>query len=146
MIEHTIEQWHRFLAGSLPGGLDELLDDDVVFYSPVVFTPQKGKAVTTMYLTAAGSVFGGPGKPSSGNGGGSGGASSKFRYTKEILAGHHAMLEFEAEVGGKYVNGVDIITCNDAGKIVEFRVMVRPLQAVNMLHQQMMAMLERMKS
>lgn len=142
IIQQTIDKWHRFLAGSLAGGLDELLDDDVVFYSPVVFTPQKGKAVTTMYLTAAGTVFGGPGKPSSGGGGGA----SKFRYTKEILSGHHAMLEFEADVGGKYVNGVDIITCNDAGRIVEFRVMVRPLQAVNMLHQQMMAMLERMKS
>jgi hypothetical protein len=145
MIQQTIDKWHRFLAGALPGGLDELLDDDVVFYSPVVFTPQQGKAVTTMYLTAAGTVFGGPGKPSSGSGGEAGG-SSKFRYTKEILSGHHAMLEFEADVGGKYVNGVDIITCNDAGRIVEFRVMVRPLQAVNMLHQQMMAMLERMKS
>lgn len=149
MIEQTIDKWHRFLAGALPGGLDELLDDDVVFFSPVVFTPQKGKAVTTMYLSAAGTVFGGPAQPSSASasgGSGSGGGSSKFRYTKEILAGHHAMLEFEAEVGGKYVNGVDIITCNDAGRIVEFRVMVRPLQAVNMIHEQMMAMLERMKS
>ncbi len=145
MIERTIERWHRFLGGSLPGGLDELLADDVVFYSPVVFTPQKGKAVTMLYLNAAGSVFGGPGKPQA-EGGGTGGGTSRFRYTKQILAGNQAMLEFEAELGGKYVNGVDIITCNDEGKIVEFRVMLRPLQAVNMMHQQMMAMLEQMKA
>jgi hypothetical protein len=140
MIERTIEQWHRFLAGSLPGGLDELLADDVVFYSPVVFTPQKGKAVTMLYLNAAGSVFGAAAKPQGE------GSPSRFRYTKEILAGNQAMLEFEAELGGKYVNGVDIITCNDEGRIVEFRVMLRPLQAVNMMHQQMMAMLEQMKA
>ena len=141
MIERTIEQWHRFLAGSLPGGLDELLADDVVFYSPVVFTPQKGKAVTMLYLNAAGSVFGAAAKPQ-GEGEGS---SSRFHYTKQILAGNQAVLEFEAELGGKYVNGVDIITCDDEGRIVEFRVMLRPLQAVNMMHQQMMAMLEQMK-
>jgi hypothetical protein len=140
MIEHTIAQWHRFLAGELSGGLDELLSDDVVFYSPVVFTPQKGKAVTTMYLQAAGMAFGGPSAASSRKP-----SSSTFRYTKEILSGHQAVLEFEAEMAGKYINGVDIITCDAAGKIVEFRVMIRPLQAVNMMHQQMMALLETMK-
>jgi hypothetical protein len=139
MIEQTIAKWHRFLGGDLPGGLDELLADDVVFYSPVVFTPQKGKATTSMYLNAAGMAFGASGGSSKGP------SAAKFRYTKEILAGHHAVLEFEAEVGGKYINGVDIITCDAAGKIVEFRVMIRPLQAVNMMHQQMMALLEKMK-
>jgi len=142
MIAPTIEKWHRFLAGKLPGGLDELLADDVVFYSPVVFTPQKGKDVTMMYLNAAGLAFGGP---STGSAEGTK-TGSTFRYTKEVLAGHHAVLEFEAEVGGKYVNGVDIITCNAEGRITEFRVMIRPLQAVNMMHQQMMTMLEAMKA
>ena len=141
MIAHTIEQWHRFLAGKLPGGLDELLADDVVFYSPVVFTPQKGKDVTMMYLNAAGLAFGGSSTASAGAKTG-----STFRYTKEVLAGNQAVLEFEAEVGGKYVNGVDIITCNAEGRITEFRVMIRPLQAVNMMHQQMMTMLEAMKA
>ena len=141
MINNVIEKWHRFLTGDLPGGLDALLADDVVFYSPVVFTPQKGKAVTMLYLTAAGSAFGAsPGSPGGGKG------TSTFRYTKEVMAGHQAVLEFEAEVGGKYINGVDIITCNPAGKIIEFRVMVRPLQAVNMMHEQMKALLEQMKS
>jgi sugar lactone lactonase YvrE len=77
--------------------------------------------------------------------GGQGIGPGKFRYTKEVLDGDTAVLEFETTVEGKYVNGVDIIRCNDAGRIVEFRVMIRPLQAVNLVHQQMAAMLERMK-
>lgn len=142
MIEKVIESWHRLLRGQYPGGLDELLADDVVFYSPIVYTPQKGKEITKLYLTAAGNTFAG------GSGGGSGEAdlsASPFRYTKEVLSGNQAVLEFETEVEGKYVNGVDIIECNAEGKIVEFRVMIRPLQAVNLMHQQMRAMLERLK-
>ena len=141
MIENVIEKWHAHLRGALAGGLDELLDDDVVFYSPIVYTPQKGKAITALYLQAAGQTL--PGDPASTaadaspNGG--------FRYTKSVLAGDTAVLEFETTVGGKYVNGVDIIRCNDEGRIVEFRVMIRPLQAVNLVHEQMAAMLERMK-
>lgn len=54
------------------------------------------------------------------------------------------MLEFETTVEGKYVNGVDIITCNNRGRITEFRVMIRPLQAVNLIHAQMKAMLDSM--
>ena len=113
-----------------------MLDDDVVFYSPIVYTPQRGRYITKMYLQAAGQTL--PGEKSSSGG-------SAFRYTKQVLAGHTAVLEFETTVEGKYVNGVDIITCNEAGRIVEFRVMIRPLQAVNLVHQQMAAMLERMK-
>jgi hypothetical protein len=139
MIERTIERWHRFVAGEIPSDLDELLADDVVFYSPVVFTPQRGRDLTKLYLHAAGATFAGS-TPSSGKG------SSTFHYTKEILSGRHAVLEFEAEVGGKYINGVDIITCNAEGRITEFRVMIRPLQAVQMMHQRMMVMLEEMKS
>jgi hypothetical protein len=63
---------------------------------------------------------------------------------KEICSGHHAMLEFETKVAGKYVNGIDLITCNDNGQISEFKVMIRPLQAVNLIHEQMKAMLERL--
>src|SRR5580692_3282861 len=106
MIETVIDKWHAYMRGQLPGGLDELLDDDVVFYSPVVFTPQRGKAITTLYLQAAGTTL--PGEPVSGGGAGTGG----FRYTKEVVAGDTAVLEFETTVGEKYVNGVDIIRCN----------------------------------
>ena len=150
MIEQVVADWHRFLKGELPGGLDELLHDDVVFYSPIVFTPQEGKAITSLYLQAAGQALPGEG------GGGQGAMADDdtapakpdgaFRYTKKVLADDTAVLEFETTVEGKYVNGVDIIRCDDDGKIVEFRVMIRPLQAVNAVHRQMAAMLERMQS
>ena len=123
-IDDVIARWHRYMAGELPGGLDELLADEVVFYSPVVYTPQRGKAVTTQYLAAASQALAG----------GDGGA---FRYTKEVLAGDTAVLEFETSVDGRYVNGVDIIRCDGAGRIVEFRVMIRPLQAIQAVHEQM---------
>jgi hypothetical protein len=143
MIEQVIEKWHAHLRGKLPGGLDELLDDDVVFYSPIVYTPQRGKAITKLYLQAAGQTL--PGDPSKSPATSGDAPSGGFRYTKTVLTDDTAVLEFETTVEGKYVNGVDIIRCNDQGKIVEFRVMLRPLQAVNLVHQQMAAALERMK-
>jgi hypothetical protein len=143
MIEAVIEKWQAHLRGELPGGLDELLDEDVVFYSPIVYTPQEGKAITTLYLEAAGQTL--PGDPSNGSSPGIGASGGGFRYTKTVMEGDTAVLEFETTVDGKYVNGVDIIRCNDAGRIIEFRVMIRPLQAINLVHQQMAAMLEQMK-
>lgn len=137
MIEETVAKWHEHLRGRLPGGLDELLADDVVFYSPVVYTPQQGKAITRAYLEAA---YGALGGEPSGSGSGTGGGG--FRYTKQVVSGDTAVLEFETAVDGKYVNGVDIIRCDDDGRIVEFRVMIRPLQAVNAVHRQMAAALE----
>lgn len=144
MIEAVVSQWHQFLKGQLPGGLDELLHDDVVFYSPIVYTPQEGKAITKLYLSAAEQTF--PGDSAEGSGGGNMGGGASFRYTKEVLAGDTAVLEFETRIDGKYVNGVDIIRCDDEGRIVEFRVMIRPLQAVDAVHRQMAAMLESMRS
>ena len=132
MIHDTIARWHH-LRGE-PGVLDEILDDDVVFYSPVVFTPQRGKAITTAYLTAAVATF--VGDPADASG------STSFRYTKQVVAGDTAVLEFETSMDGKYVNGVDIIRVNDVGRIVEFRVMVRPLQALNAVHRLMGATLD----
>ncbi len=130
MIERVIERWHEYVRGELDGGLDELLDDDVVFHSPIVYTPQDGKAITKLCLQAATATLPGE-EPSSST---PDGRDSRFRYTNEVLAGDAAVLEFETTVDGKYVNGVDIIRCNDAGRIVEFRVMIRPLQAVNLVH------------
>ena len=124
MIEDVVARWHRYMGGDLPGGLDGLLADDVVFYSPVVFTPQRGKEITTRYLEAAAASLAGDG-------------SGAFRYTKQVLAGRTAVLEFETSLHGKYVNGVDIVTCDDAGRIVEFRVMMRPLQAIHAVHEEM---------
>jgi hypothetical protein len=148
MIEHVIDKWHAHLRGELPGGLDELLDDDVVFYSPIVYTPQAGKAVTKLYLEAAGQTLPGDSTAPAGGGSAKAGETSGggFRYTKHVMTGDTAVLEFETTVEGKYVNGVDIIRCNAEGRIVEFRVMLRPLQAVNLVHAQMKATLERMQS
>ena len=134
MIKQAMEKWHQFVNGQSPNILDELLDDDVVFYSPIVFKAQNGKAITKMYLHAAAATFGAGGDPSKPG-------IQNFSYCKEVYSTHQAILEFETEVGGVYVNGVDIITCNDEGLITEFKVMVRPLQAVNALHQQMKKML-----
>lgn len=139
MIEKCIEDWHRHIRGKLPGGLDALLAEDVVFYSPIVFTPQK---VTKLYLQAAANTFTGADGSEATD---AEKLDSDFAYSKEVLSGNHAVLEFETRVRDKYVNGVDIITCNDEGKIVEFKVMIRPLQAVNLMHQQMAAMLEKLK-
>ena len=145
-IHNVIHRWHEYMRGRLPGGLDELLHDDVVFLSPVVFTPQRGKAIAMLYLEAAAKALPGDSASSVSEAiTAADGAGGGFRYIKEVLDGHTAMLEFETTVDGKYVNGVDIITCDDEGKIVEFKVMVRPLQAVNSVHQQMGRMLEAMK-
>ena len=141
MIEQVIERWHEHLRGRLDGGLDELLSDDVVFYSPIVYTPQVGKEVTKLYLTAAGQTLPGDRPEGAPVGDGKGG----FHYTKQVLAGDTAVLEFETTVEGKYVNGVDIFRCNDAGRIVEIRVMIRPLQAINLVHAQMGKALDAMK-
>jgi len=108
--------------------LDTLLHDDVVFISPVVHTPQIGAAITTKYLTAAGHVLGG----------------DKFEYVREIRDQFGAVLEFETEINGKYINGVDMIKWNDQGLITEFKVMVRPLQAMNAIHEMMGKMLTRL--
>ena len=142
MIEKVIEKWHAHVRGELAGGLDELLDDDVVFYSPIVYTPQEGKAITKLYLEAAGQTLPGVGSASSSGEEKPG----RFRYTKTVTRGDTAVLEFETTVDGKYVNGVDIIRCNDEGRIVEIRVMLRPLQAINLVHRQMGLMLESMKA
>jgi hypothetical protein len=143
MIEAVIEKWHRHLRGELPGGLDELLADDVVFFSPVVFTPQEGREITKRYLEAAGQAL--PGTERSTERDDDERPGGAFHYTKQLLSGDTAVLEFETTVAGKYVNGVDIIRAGDDGKIVEFRVMIRPLQAVNAVHEQMRSMLEAMK-
>ena len=139
MIKENIKKWHDHIKGKLLGGFDELLDDDVVFYSPIVFSPQKGKELTTLYLMAAGNTFGGDQSKDGTL------EESSFKYTKEVLDGNQAVLEFETQINGKYVNGVDIITFNDKGKIIEFKVMIRPLQAVSIIHEKMQEMLEQFK-
>ena len=129
MIDDVIARWQRYLEGQLPGGLDQLLSDDVVFFSPVVYTPQRGKRLAMQYLEAASEAL--AGEVAADRAGGT------FHYTKQVLAGDTAVLEFETSLDGKYVNGVDIIRCDDAGRIVEFRVMMRPLQGIQAVHEHM---------
>ena len=138
----AVEKWYEVMKSNDMDELDELLAEDVVFYSPVVYTPQKGKDITKMYLMAAGGVFGEETKEEVSD---SKKSQSNFKYIKEIIGEKSALLEFESEMDGIYVNGVDVISWNEEGKITEFKVIVRPLQAVNMLHQKMQAMLENMK-
>ncbi len=138
----AVEKWFEVMKSNDMDKLDELLAEDVVFYSPVVYTPQKGKDITKMYLMAAGGVFGEGTKDEVTD---SNNSQSKFKYIKEIIGEKSALLEFETEMNGIYVNGVDVISWNEEEKITEFKVIVRPIQAVNMLHQKMQAMLESMK-
>ncbi len=138
---NAVEKWYEVMKSNDMDKLDELLSEDVVFYSPVVYTPQKGKDITKMYLMAAGGVFGEEAKDEVSD---SNKSQSNFKYIKEIIGEKSALLEFESEMDGIYVNGVDVISWNEEGKITEFKVIVRPLQAVNMLHQKMQAMLESM--
>ncbi len=138
----AVKKWYEVMKSNDMDKLDELLSEDVVFYSPVVYTPQKGKDITKMYLMAAGGVFGEGTKEEFSD---SNKNQSNFKYIKEIIGEKSALLEFESEMEGIYINGVDLISWNEEGKITEFKVIVRPLQAVNMLHQKMQVMLESMK-
>lgn len=148
MIHAVMDKWNAHLRGELEGGLDELLHEDCIFWSPVVFSPQRGRELTKMYLGAAGNVLPGDeaddGAPIT-NSEPSAGDDGKFRYTKKVLDGNTAVLEFETTTDGIAVNGVDIITCDDDGKIIEFKVMIRPLKAINKVHEQMGAMLQKMQ-
>ncbi|MFZ5755442.1 MAG: nuclear transport factor 2 family protein [Pseudomonadota bacterium] len=118
----VLEQWHRILETKNLAALDDLLADNATFLSPVVHTPQVGKAVTGLYLKSAAMMLT---------------AGGTFRYVNEWWNEHSAVLEFEAEVNGILVNGVDMIFWNAEGKIDRFKVMIRPLKAINLVHEAM---------
>ena len=138
MIRTTIERWHEALRGE--SAFEDLLHEDCVFWSPVLFRPMEGRDLTALYLRAAYQVFPGDGADATDSTDGPSG----FRYTKRVLDGNHAVLEFETTMDGVSVNGVDIITCDDDGLITEFKVMIRPRKAVEKVQAQMAAMLEQM--
>ncbi|MDG0971630.1 MAG: nuclear transport factor 2 family protein [Porticoccaceae bacterium] len=123
---NTLATWHQVAKDRDIEGLYNLLDDNVVFHSPVVHTPQEGKAITGKYLSAAFDVF----------------FNESFTYVREVSSEGQAILEFEVEIQGVKVNGVDMISWNQTGLITEFKVMVRPLKAVSLIHQNMGAMLQ----
>lgn len=138
-IHQTMASWLAHLAGGAPTPLEDLLHPDVVFWSPVIFAPQRGRDLTLMYLTAASQVF--PGDPETEGSEPSGPSGGGFHYTKTVLDGNHAVLEFETTMGGIQVNGVDIITCDDNGLIIEFKVMIRPFKAIEAVRDRMAAMM-----
>lgn len=128
MSQKTIAAWHQFVQFKDPKILADLLAEDVTFHSPVVHTPQQGKAITTIYLTAAASVF-----------------NESFRYVREIISDNDAVLEFLVEIDGIQMNGIDMLSWNDDDQIVDFKVMLRPLKAINLLHQKMANKLQLLK-
>ena len=127
-MNETLQKWHRVVQEKDIAALDSLLADDCVFHSPVVHTAQHGKALSKLYLAAAATVL----------------ANDTFRYVRHVVDGSQAVLEFEAEIEGIHINGVDMIRWDADGRIVDFKVMVRPLKAIHLLHDLMRQMLEQM--
>lgn len=126
MSKNPLERWHEMVRSNDPSGLSALIAEDAVFYSPVVHSAQRGRNLVVMYLSAAFRVF----------------FNSTFRYVREIAGETDAVLEFETEIDGILVNGVDLIKWNENGEITEFKVMVRPLKGLNVIHQRMAAILQ----
>ena len=140
MIEKTIENWHSFLRGDLE--LDDLIHEECIFFSPVVFKPLKGRELTKLYLNAAYKVF--PGDKGEQENIQSLTNSGSFNYTKYILNENHAALEFETIIDGIEINGIDIISCDDESLITEFKVMIRSKKAIDKIQSQMASMIENM--
>jgi len=127
----NLQRWLDWMAHDhSPSALSALLAEHVVFRSPVVHRPQEGRAITMGYLLAAGETLG----------------NDSFRYVRVFDCGERAVLEFETQMDGLLVNGVDMIEWNADGQISDFKVMVRPLKAVNLVHAAMGAMLAKMKA
>jgi SnoaL-like domain len=125
-----VATWHQLMENKNPSGIAAILADDATFYSPVVHTPQVGKAITNQYLVAAFHVF----------------YNERFHYIREIIGVRDAVLEFETTIDDIQINGVDMIKWNEHGLITEFKVMLRPLKAVHLIHQKMGDMLAQFKS
>ena len=130
MSQSNMERWQEIAHNRDAEALDDVLHDDVVFSSPVVHTPQVGKALTTAYLTAALTVL----------------ANDSFRYVRQFDCGARAVLEFETEINGIHINGVDMIEWDADGRITDFKVMIRPLKAIQMVHAGMGEMLQKMQA
>ena len=122
-----IERWHAYMrSGGDAEMLAAMLADQPVFHSPVVHTPQEVADKVMLYLLSAAKVLG----------------NDSFTYVREIVEGNDALLEFTSEIDGIKINGIDLITFDDDGKIKDFKVMVRPVKAVNKLWEMMAAQLQ----
>ena len=124
-----LKKWHEGLVSNDPKLLDEILDESCIFTSPIVFKPIEGKEMSKLYLMGAGQTF----------------DMDRFKYVRELVDGLDSVLEFETYIGDISVNGVDIIRWNDEGKIVDFKVMIRPLQAIGALQEKMSQVLKALK-
>jgi hypothetical protein len=122
MIPTVIETWRAMIASRDLAELESLLGPDATFYSPIVHTPQAGRAVTAKYLRAALGVLN----------------NHSFRSVEEWFGASSAVLEFEVTVEGVLIDGIDLIHWSDAGQIVAFKVMAPPLKAINLVHRLMM--------
>lgn len=125
MTNSPIEAWLRLVASKDIAGVDELLAENVVFHSPVVDTPQAGKAMTRQYLAAVFDIF----------------SQHSFRYVRQVVGERDAVLEFVVEIDGVSVNGVDMITWGEEGRIVDFKVMLRPLKAIKVMQRRVATIL-----
>ena len=121
-----LERWHQGLESKDSNFLDEILDDSCVFTSPIVFKPIEGKEMSKLYLMGAGQTF----------------DMERFKYVRELVDGLDTVLEFETYIDDISVNGVDIIRWNEEGRITDFKVMIRPLQAIGALQKKMSEALE----
>jgi hypothetical protein len=127
---NPIIKWHEVVKNRDYNLLESILSDDIIFYSPVVYTPQKGKQLALQYLMAASEVFN----------------STSFQYNKEMIGESSASLEFSLTLDSTDINGIDLISWDKTGKINEFKVFIRPLQGVNMIHKLMQGMMESFKN
>jgi hypothetical protein len=116
-----LDKWYAYVKSHDRDALWDILHPDAVFESPVVHTPQRGRDLTFKYLASALKVLNGP----------------TFTYRGEWQSETGAVLEFETVIDGITINGVDIITFDAGGRITHFKVMVRPLKAINLLHRLM---------
>lgn len=130
LAEQGLRAWHSFVEAPSEAALDAMLARDVVFHSPVVHSPQRGPALAKLYLMGAFRVLAGE-RP--------------FRYVREIVGERDAALEFVTEIDGILVNGVDLIRWNDEGRIDDFKVLLRPLKAIQTVQAEMARMLETLK-
>lgn len=124
-----LDTWHKFVNERNIHELNSFISDDVTLFSPVVFKPIKGKFMVTMYLQAAAEII----------------ANDSFKYVREVVDKQNAILEFETEINGLSVNGVDMLQFTKDGKLKEIKVMIRPLKGVNVVHQKMAEYLEKIK-
>lgn len=126
----VLQRWHDMMHHGDMSDLESLLAENVVFHSPVVHSPQKGREIVCLYLRAANTIF----------------SDTQFQYVREVIDGPNMILEFTCEMDGLFVNGIDMIHINKDGLIDDFKVMVRPIKAVNLVWERMGVMLAQTKS